>query len=193
MTTSILFYVDVRYVSVCYNNFCNDNELIDHTGHEHPPIIVQLQDATSSLLSINTLFLLLSNTLSLSLSNNSSRSLTSIRSKSNSDNDSLFTSSSQSTKNGKSNSSENKRANHVLSFCDWAMGTMSENCYNNPHQERCVGKMCGAKNVTCKHKGCKVRVHNICQIDWLMRHHFEANCDDPFFCQQHNECCQNYV
>jgi hypothetical protein len=28
------------------------------------------------------------------------------------------------------------------------MGTMSESCYDNPHQERCVGKMIGAKNVT---------------------------------------------
>jgi hypothetical protein len=37
-TTSILFYVDVRYVSVCYNNLCNDDEVIDHTGHKHPPI-----------------------------------------------------------------------------------------------------------------------------------------------------------
>jgi hypothetical protein len=38
------------------------------------------------------------------------------------------------------------------------------------------------KNVTLKkHKGCKVRMHNICQIDWLMRHCFEGNRDDPFF------------
>jgi hypothetical protein len=29
---SILFYVNVRYVSVCYNNLCNDNEVIDRTG-----------------------------------------------------------------------------------------------------------------------------------------------------------------
>jgi hypothetical protein len=30
-TTSILFYVNLRYVSVCYNNLCNDDEVIDHT------------------------------------------------------------------------------------------------------------------------------------------------------------------
>jgi hypothetical protein len=47
-TTSILFYVDVRrYASVCYNNLHNDDEVINHTGHERPPIIVQLQNATS--------------------------------------------------------------------------------------------------------------------------------------------------
>jgi hypothetical protein len=40
-TASILFYVDVRYVSVCHNNLCNDNEVIDRTGHKRPPIIVQ--------------------------------------------------------------------------------------------------------------------------------------------------------
>ncbi len=26
-TASILFYVDVRYVSVCYNNLCNEDEV----------------------------------------------------------------------------------------------------------------------------------------------------------------------
>ncbi len=31
-TASILFYVDIRYVSVCYNNLCNNDEVIDHTG-----------------------------------------------------------------------------------------------------------------------------------------------------------------
>ena len=41
-TSSILFYVDVRYVSVCHNNLCNDNEIIDITGHESPPVIDQL-------------------------------------------------------------------------------------------------------------------------------------------------------
>ncbi len=125
-TTSILFYVDVRYVSVCHNNLPNNDEVMDHMGHECPPIIDQLQDATSSSLSSNTLSLLSSYTLSLLSSNNSSRSLTSVRSKTNSDDNSLFPSSSQSTINGKSDSSEIKRANYVLSFCDWAMGTMSE-------------------------------------------------------------------
>jgi hypothetical protein len=28
-TASILFYVDVTHVSVCYNNLCNDDEAID--------------------------------------------------------------------------------------------------------------------------------------------------------------------
>ncbi len=102
-TASILFYVDVRYVSIHYNNLCNDDEVIDRTGHEHPPIIVQLQDTTLSSSSSSTLSLLLCNTSSLSSSDNSSRSLTSVRSKTNLDNDSLFPSSSQSTKNGKSN------------------------------------------------------------------------------------------
>ena len=116
--------------------------------------------------------------------------------KTNLDNDSLSPSSSQSMTNGKSNSSENKPTNYVLSFCDWAMGKMSESCYDNPLQERCVGKMCGAKMskvLHCAHKRCKVRVHNICQIDWLMQHYFEVNRDDPIFCRQHNECYQNYV
>jgi hypothetical protein len=31
-TSSILFYVDVRYVSVCYNSLRNDDKVIDHTG-----------------------------------------------------------------------------------------------------------------------------------------------------------------
>ncbi len=132
-TTSILFYVDVRYVSVCYNNLCNKDEVIDRTRHKHPPIIIQLQDATLSLSSSNTLSLSSSDTLSSLSSDNSSRSLTSVRSRTNSDDDSLFPSSSQLTKNGKSNSSENKHANYILSFCDWAMGTMSESCYDNPH------------------------------------------------------------
>ena len=38
-TASILFYVNVKYVSVCHNNLRNNNEVIDRTGHEHPPII----------------------------------------------------------------------------------------------------------------------------------------------------------
>jgi hypothetical protein len=128
---------------------------------------VQLQDATLSLSSSNIWSSLSSDTLSSLLSNNLSRSPTSVRTKTNSDNNSLFPSSSQSSKNGKSNSSEIKCANYIVSFCNWAMGTMSESCYDNPHQVRCVGKMCHAKMSHCKHEGCKVRVHNICQIDWL--------------------------
>jgi hypothetical protein len=38
-TASILFYFDVKYVSVCHNNLCNDNEVIDITGHDHPQVI----------------------------------------------------------------------------------------------------------------------------------------------------------
>ncbi len=55
--TSILFYIDVRYVSVHYINLRNDYEVIDCTGHNPPPIIIQLQDTTLSLSSSNTLSL----------------------------------------------------------------------------------------------------------------------------------------
>jgi ubiquitin C-terminal hydrolase len=48
-TASILFYVDVKYVSICHNNLCNDDEVIDVTGPNQPPGIDQLQDSTSSL------------------------------------------------------------------------------------------------------------------------------------------------
>ncbi len=68
------------------------------------------------------------------------------------------------------------------------MGTLSESVYNNPHQERCVGKMCGAKMSHCKQEECKVRVHNICQMYWLKQHCFEVNHDDPILCQQHIKC-----
>jgi hypothetical protein len=102
-TASILFYVDVKYVSVRHNNLRNADEVIDITGHNIPPVIDQLQDATSSSLSSNTLSSLLSYVLSPLSSNNSSRSLTSVRSKTNLDNNSLFPSSSQLTKNGKGN------------------------------------------------------------------------------------------
>jgi hypothetical protein len=63
-----------------------------------------------------------------------------------------------------------KLANYFLSFCDWAMGLMLESIYNTPHQERCVGRMLGgnmSKMLHCAHKGCKVKVHRFCQIDWL--------------------------
>ncbi len=56
-TASILFYVDEKYVSICHNNFRNDDEVIDIMGPDHPPIIDQLQDATSSSFSSNTLSL----------------------------------------------------------------------------------------------------------------------------------------
>ncbi len=94
-TASILFYVDVKYVSICHNNLCNNNEVIDITGPDRPPVIDQLQDAASSLLLSNTSSLLSSDVSSLLSSNSSSRSLTSVRSKTNSEDNSLFPSSSQ--------------------------------------------------------------------------------------------------
>jgi hypothetical protein len=115
-TASILFYVDVKYVSVHHNNLHNDDEVIDITGHNIPPVKDQLQDTTSSSFSSNTLSLLLSYVLSLLSSNNSSRSLTSVRLKTNSDDNSLFPSSSQSTKNGNSNSSDMKLAKYFYPF-----------------------------------------------------------------------------
>jgi hypothetical protein len=121
-TASILFNVDVKYVSICHNNHCNDDEVIDITGHDRPPVIDQLQDATSSLLLSNTSSLLLSNISSPLARDNSSRSLTYVRLKTNLNNNSLFPSSSQSTKNGKSNSSDIRIAKYFLSFCNWAMG-----------------------------------------------------------------------
>jgi hypothetical protein len=105
-TASILFYINVKYVSVCHNNLCNDDEVIDIMGHDHPSVIDQSQDATLSSLLSNTLSLLSSYVSSSSSSNNSSRSLTSVRSKTNLDDNSLFLSSSQSTKNCRSNSSD---------------------------------------------------------------------------------------
>jgi hypothetical protein len=97
-TASILFFVDVKYVSIHHNKLCNNDEVIDITGHDRPPVIDQLQNATSSSLSSNTLISLLNDISSLSLSDNSSRSLTSVRLKTNLDNNSLFPSSSQLTK-----------------------------------------------------------------------------------------------
>ncbi len=185
----------MKYVSVCHNNLCNDNEVIDIMGPDRPPVIDQLQDATSSLLSSNTSSLLSSNVLSPLSSNNSSRSLTSVRLKTNSDNNSLFLSSSQSTKMA--------RATQVtlelpifFFFCDWAMGSMSEGIYNTPHQERCVARGLGgsiSEMLPWAHKGCTVRVHRLCKIDWLRQHDLEIVYNDPFFCRQHNECYQNYV
>ncbi len=195
-TTSILFYVDVKYVSICHNNLCNDDEAIDIVGPNPPPVIDQLQDATSSSLLSNTLTLLLSNVSSPSLSNNSSRSLTSVRSKTNLDNNCLFLSSSQFTKNGKSNSSDIRIAKYFLSFCIWAMDLMSEGIYNTPHQEQCVARGSGgsiSEMLPCAHHGCTVRVRRLCQIDWLHQHDLEVVHNDPLFYRQHNKCYQNYV
>jgi hypothetical protein len=36
-------------------------------------------------------------------------------------------------------------------------------------------------------------VYKTCQIDWLQQHGLEWGYNDPSFCQQHNECYQNYV
>jgi hypothetical protein len=163
-------------------------------GHDSPPVIDQLQDATSSSLSSNTSSSLLSYVLSPLSSDNSSRSLTSVRLKTNSDDNSLFLSSSQSTKNGNSNSRDIKLAKHFSSFCDWAMGSMLEGIYNNPHQERCVARTMSrnmSKMLPSAQKGCTVRVHRFCQIGWLHRHNLEVNRNDPVFCRQHNECYQN--
>jgi hypothetical protein len=195
-TASILFYVDVKYVSVCHNNLRNNDEVIDITGHDHPPVIDQLQDATSSSSSSNTSFLLSSNISPPLTSNNSSRSLTSVRSKTKSDDNSPFPSSSQSTKNGKSNSSDIRIAKYSLSFCNWAMGLMSEGIYNTPHQEWCVARLL-AENISemlsCAHKGFTVTVQRFCQIDWLHRHDLKLVHNDQDFCRQHNKCYQNYV
>ncbi len=142
-TASILFYIDVKYVSVCHNSLRNNDEVIDITGHNISPIIDQLQDATSSLLLSNTSSLLSSYVSSPSSSDNSSRSLTSVRLKTNLDNNSLFLSSSQLTKNGNSNLNSIKLAKYILSFCYWAMGLMSEGIYSTPHQEWCVARTMG--------------------------------------------------
>jgi hypothetical protein len=181
---SIIFYIDVKYVSVCHNNLCNNNEIFDITGHNCPPVIDQSQDTTSSPLSSKTLSLSLSYVSSLLWSNNSSRSLTSVRSKTNLDNNSLFPSSSQSTKKCRSNSVDIELANFVLSFCNWAIDLMSKGIYNTSYQERCVARLWGgniSKMLPCAHEGCTVRVHKLCQIDWLHRHGFEGVHNDPIF------------
>ncbi len=84
-TASILFYVHIKYVSVCQHNLCNDDKVIEIMGHDRPPVIDQLQDATLPLFLSNTSSLSSSYILSLSLSNNSSRSMASARSKTNLD------------------------------------------------------------------------------------------------------------
>jgi hypothetical protein len=184
-TASILFYFDVKYVFICHNNLCNNDEAIDITGPNRPPVIDKLQDATTFLSSSNTSSLSSSNVLSPLLSDNSARSLTSVRSQTNLDKNSLFLSSSHLTKNGKSNSSDIRIAKYFLSFCNWAMGSMSEGIYNTPHQERCVARGSGgniSEMLPCAHKGCTVRVHRLCQIDWLHQHDLEVvHTNDPVF------------
>jgi hypothetical protein len=165
-------------------------------GHNHPSVIDQAQDATSSSSSSNTSSWLLSYVSSSWLSDNSSRSLTSVRSKTNLDDNSLFPSSSQSMKYCRSNSSDIRIAKHFLSFCDSAIGSMSESIYNTPHQERCVARGSGGSTsemLPCTHKGCTLRVHRLCQIDWLHQHDLVVVYNDPLFCQKHNDCYQNYV
>jgi hypothetical protein len=183
-TASILFSVNVKYVSVCHNNLCKDDEVIDITGCNRPPVIDQSQDATSSSSSSNTSSLSSSYVSSSSSSNNSSRSLTSVRSKTNSEDNSLFQSSSQLTKKCRRDSVDIKLANFVLSYCNWAMDLMSEGIYNAPHQEWCVARSRGgniSKMLPCAHEGCTARVHKLCQIDWLQQHGLEVVHNDPIF------------
>jgi hypothetical protein len=65
-TASILFYVNETAVSVCSNNLCTNNEVIDrmggaiedsHQSHKHPPSIVNLEEDSSSSL-VNSVELL---------------------------------------------------------------------------------------------------------------------------------------
>ncbi len=93
-------------------------------------------------------------------------------------------------------SSDIRIAKYFLSFCNWSMDSMSEGIYNTPHQEQCVARGLGgniSEMLPCAHKGCTVRVHRLCQVDWLHQHDLEVVHNDPFFCRQHNECYQNYV
>ncbi len=76
------------------------------------------------------------------------------------------------------------------------MGLMSEGIYNTPHQERCVARglgECISEMLPCAHKQCTVRVHRLCQIDWLHQHDVEVVHNDAGFFRQHNKCYQNYV
>ncbi len=64
------------------------------------------------------------------------------------------------------------------------MGLMSEGIYNTPHQEWCVARGSGestSEMLPCAHKGCTVRVHRLCQTDWLHQHDLEVVHNDPFF------------
>jgi hypothetical protein len=194
-TASILFYVVVRYVSVCHKNLHKDNEVIDIMGHERPPVIDQLLDATSSLLLSNTLSLSLSYTSSLLLSNNSSRSLTSVRLKTNLDDNSLFPSSSQSTKNGKSNLSEIKHANYFI-LLQLGYGFDVRRYLQYPTSRTVCRKNNGwkyVKIVTLLTQRMQEESAQFLQIDWLHGHDLEVNYNDPFFCRQHNKCYPNYV
>ena len=148
----ISFYVNIRYVSVCYNILYNDNEVIDRTGggietihqsHKRHPSIVQLEDDALSSLSSNTLSSSLSDTLSLLLSDNSSRFSTSVRSSTNSDNDDLFQSSSQSRKNS-NRSSKNKISEnqYPIMFYPFAIGlwVKCQKVATRIHIKNCVKK-----------------------------------------------------
>jgi hypothetical protein len=64
------------------------------------------------------------------------------------------------------------------------MGLMSESIDNIPHQERCVARGSGgsiSEMLPCAHEGCTVRVHRLCQIDWLHQHDLEVVYNDPVF------------
>ncbi len=77
--------------------------------------------------------------------------------------------------------------------CDWAMGTSTDNIYNNKHGERCVGRTTRERMKQCSHEGCKTRVHIIWQRDWLDRHGFNVNNNDPILCQQHDQQHQGNI
>ncbi len=70
-------------------------------------------------------------------------------------------------------------------WCDWAMGTMTNNGRRNPHQECC--HMSLLRYVTCQHEGCTAYVHKFCQHDWLKQHCYEVPTNLPTFCRDHTE------
>ncbi len=47
--------------------------------------------------------------------------------------------------------------------------------------------------INCQHKGCKGKVHKLCQDDWLQQHDYKVRPDDQLFCQQHSECYHRWV
>jgi hypothetical protein len=70
-------------------------------------------------------------------------------------------------------------------FCDWAMGTMSDTGINNRHKERCKCHSYHIQLRQCEHEGCNKRVHQLCQEDWLQRHCYPP--EDKLYCPQHNK------
>jgi hypothetical protein len=45
----------------------------------------------------------------------------------------------------------------------------------------------------CDFKGCRARVHRLCQDDWLEQHEYEATPNGMLFCQEPNQCYQKWV